>query len=318
MIGGGLALHPIRPRSRRAPRRRTRCREAHLPLRAPRPVVHPRAAAPAGRSSSASRRARQLHLLAGEPHRVKGRRSERGVDCRGRARPGRPPERRVHELVPQNARCGTQAGPAAGLPAWRSATSGYRAGPVSPPGPWVTSQPTSASANDGQNLVEAVPIDPANPPPVTRCSTGGRWGWRRSRPRLCRPGTTGCTMRTPKPASRLSLTFGLRGEFVRTRDLVFDTDIEHGWNLGPRLGAAWPLTPDARNVLRASYGVLHDMPQAVLIASIGATRVARTDYYDNDSRRGVRERGGRAAEHARATRAGRLTRTSTVPSSARR
>ena len=123
---------------------------------------------------------------------------------------------------------------------------------------------------------------------------------------------------TWKPASRLSLTIGLRGEFVRTRDLVFDTDIEHGWNLGPRLGAAWLLTPDARNVLRASYGVLHDMPQAVLIASIGATRVARTDYYDNDSRRGVRERGGRAAEHARATRAGRLTRTCTVPSSARR
>jgi hypothetical protein len=136
---------------------------------------------------------------------------------------------------------------------------------------------------EGHNLVEAVLNDPTNASAGYTVFHRRRMGVASFTASSVQARDHGlCVHDTWKPASRVSLTIGLRAEFVGTRDLVFDTDIERGWNLGPRLGAAWLLTPDARNVLRAGYSVLHDMPQAVLIASVGATRVARTDDYDND------------------------------------
>lgn len=85
-----------------------------------------------------------------------------------------------------------------------------------------------------------------------------------------------------KPADRLTLAVGLRADLVKTNDLIFDTTIENAWNVAPRLGATWRLTDEGRSVLRGSYAIVHDMPQAVLIASIGSTRNAQADYYDND------------------------------------
>ena len=87
---------------------------------------------------------------------------------------------------------------------------------------------------------------------------------------------------TWKPVSQLSLSLGVRADKVITQDMIFDKTIESAWNVGPRLGATYQVTKDGRNVLRGSYSIVHDMPQSIMISSIGSTRIAQTDYYDNN------------------------------------
>lgn len=87
---------------------------------------------------------------------------------------------------------------------------------------------------------------------------------------------------TWKPVERLSISAGLRADLVRTSDEIFDVTLERAWNIGPRLGATYMITGDGRNVVRGSWGVVHDMPQSIYMASIGSTRVEQTDLYDNN------------------------------------
>jgi len=87
---------------------------------------------------------------------------------------------------------------------------------------------------------------------------------------------------TWKPNQRLSISAGLRADYVTTKDMIFDKMLEEAWNIGPRLGATYMVTKDGRNVLRGSWGIVHDMPQSIYISSIGSTRVEQTDYYDNN------------------------------------
>jgi hypothetical protein len=87
---------------------------------------------------------------------------------------------------------------------------------------------------------------------------------------------------TWKPTSRLSITAGVRADYVTTKDVIFSKMIEQAWNIGPRVGATYMVTKDGHNVLRGSWSIVHDMPQSIYIQTIGSTTVAQTDYYDNN------------------------------------
>src|SRR2546427_3886431 len=57
-----------------------------------------------------------------------------------------------------------------------------------------------------------------------------------------------------KPHPRVTANVGVRVDFVRRHDAIFDIDRMKSIEVGPRLGVAYQVTRDARTVLRASYG----------------------------------------------------------------
>lgn len=61
---------------------------------------------------------------------------------------------------------------------------------------------------------------------------------------------------TWKPHARLTLNVGVRADFVRRFDDIYDVERMNSINVGPRLGVSYLVTSDARNVVRAFYGRL--------------------------------------------------------------
>ena len=61
-----------------------------------------------------------------------------------------------------------------------------------------------------------------------------------------------------KPHPRVTTNIGVRADFVRRFDDIFKIERMNSVNVGPRLGLAYLVTPDARNVLRMFYGRLHE------------------------------------------------------------
>ena len=47
-------------------------------------------------------------------------------------------------------------------------------------------------------------------------------------------------------------------DYVNRHDEIFDLDRMDSINVGPRIGMSYLLTEDARTVLRASYGLIHE------------------------------------------------------------
>lgn len=63
---------------------------------------------------------------------------------------------------------------------------------------------------------------------------------------------------TWKPHPRATLNFGVRADFVRRFDDIFGVERMNSANIGPRVGGAFLVTDDARNVLRAFFGRVHE------------------------------------------------------------
>lgn len=61
-----------------------------------------------------------------------------------------------------------------------------------------------------------------------------------------------------RPGERLTLNFGVRADFVRRFDDIFGVERMNSTNIGPRVGGAYLITKDARNVLRAFFGRVHE------------------------------------------------------------
>ena len=61
-----------------------------------------------------------------------------------------------------------------------------------------------------------------------------------------------------KPVPRLTLNLGLRVDFVKRHDSLDDFDRMSTTVVGPRLGFSYMLTDDARNILRGSWGLVHE------------------------------------------------------------
>src|SRR5260370_42038222 len=73
-----------------------------------------------------------------------------------------------------------------------------------------------------------------------------------------------------KPIDRLTVNAGLRVDFVKVRDLQANIVTEDSKNIGPRFGAAYGLTNDRLNVLRASWGRVHELVQSTNAPTLGS------------------------------------------------
>lgn len=60
-----------------------------------------------------------------------------------------------------------------------------------------------------------------------------------------------------KPTSNITLNAGVRAEFVRRFDRLFNVERQNSIDIGPRVGFAYA-TDDSRTVFRASYGRMHE------------------------------------------------------------
>ena len=87
-----------------------------------------------------------------------------------------------------------------------------------------------------------------------------------------------------KPTARLSANVGLRVDFVKRYDKIFDIVRQSSTEIGPRLGFSYLVTKDAKNVLRGSYGRIHEQVTGRdnVTAFGGTSRVSTRDEDDVD------------------------------------
>jgi len=88
---------------------------------------------------------------------------------------------------------------------------------------------------------------------------------------------------TWKPNNRLTATFGVRMDLIKRTDVRRDFEYQTSTEIGPRVGVSFLLTEDARNVLRGSYGRVHEQLQGGRhpLASFGGSPAAAfRDEYD--------------------------------------
>jgi hypothetical protein len=125
--------------------------------------------------------------------------------------------------------------------------------------PTLQREVLSRATNDGFNLERRVLIDPLNPAAGTR-------PFMRRTVSPVEVLTTSAKDRdwavyvqdTWKPFERITLNYGVRVDWVRRYDEIFGIERMNSRNVGPRVGGALLLTEDARNVVRAFFGRVHE------------------------------------------------------------
>jgi hypothetical protein len=85
-----------------------------------------------------------------------------------------------------------------------------------------------------------------------------------------------------KPMPRLTTTAGVRVDVIRRRDAIYDVTTMKTTQAGPRIGASYLLTSDARNILRASYSRVTEIVNGrdSLSGIVTAPGVEIRDTYD--------------------------------------
>lgn len=85
-----------------------------------------------------------------------------------------------------------------------------------------------------------------------------------------------------KPHPRVTANIGVRADFVRRFDDIFKVERMNSTNIGPRLGVAYLVTQDARNVLRAFAGRMHEQVNGrdPITEFAPTSRRLRRDLYD--------------------------------------
>ena len=87
-----------------------------------------------------------------------------------------------------------------------------------------------------------------------------------------------------KPNNRLTLNIGMRADWVKREDLIFDITRQKSWTIQPRFGMSYLLTEDARNVLRGTWvRVGEQMMGRDAITSFGGSGTVNIrTLYDNN------------------------------------
>ncbi|MBI1872260.1 MAG: TonB-dependent receptor [Acidobacteria bacterium] len=85
-----------------------------------------------------------------------------------------------------------------------------------------------------------------------------------------------------KPSARLTINAGVRVDWIKATDAIFDLDTVDDVAVGPRVGSNYSLTSDNKNLVRASYGRVGDVPNSSYIGSAGTSVAGIRDEYDND------------------------------------
>ena len=84
-----------------------------------------------------------------------------------------------------------------------------------------------------------------------------------------------------KPSQRLTVSAGVRVDAIRRQDPIFDLETQSSLSIGPRVGVNYSLTADGRNVVRASWVRVHDIPTQTT-QGVGSFAGSFTDTYDNN------------------------------------
>ncbi len=151
--------------------------------------------------------------------------------------------------------------------------------------PWLNRDQTTFYVNDGFVLEERRQIDSSNP-------AAGTVPFHR----VYRSPTDALTLSTRdrdvalyvqdswKPKPRVTANLGVRVDFVRRHDEIFNIDREKATQVGPRAGVSFLVTEDAKNVLRMSYGRLYEQTNGRDYITSFAAGLPRgstlTDKYD--------------------------------------
>src|SRR4051812_2475073 len=87
-----------------------------------------------------------------------------------------------------------------------------------------------------------------------------------------------------KPNPRLTTNVGIRFDFVKRVDQIFNIVREHAWTIQPRFGFSYLVTGDARNVLRGSYVRVGEqmMGRDAVTTFGGNARVGLRDEYGSN------------------------------------
>jgi outer membrane receptor protein involved in Fe transport len=87
---------------------------------------------------------------------------------------------------------------------------------------------------------------------------------------------------TWQPNGRLTVNFGVRADFVRRFDDIFGVVRMKSTNIGPRVGGAYMISEDGKNVVRAFFGRVHEQVNGRdPITTFGPTsRRFQRDIYD--------------------------------------
>ena len=83
------------------------------------------------------------------------------------------------------------------------------------------------------------------------------------------------------PIPRLSITAGLRSDWISGRDEQFKVTTQHSWNYAPRVGGAFVLTRNQKNVIRASWTKITDITNSSYLGTAATSTVTTTDTYYN-------------------------------------
>ena len=119
---------------------------------------------------------------------------------------------------------------------------------------------TSYSANaDGWYYEDHVPLDSNNLSLGTRPFGRGRRDVTSVQTRGAEDRDIGLYLTDSwKPMPRLTLNLGVRLDFVKRHDALADFDRMSTAVVGPRLGFSFMLTEDAHNIIRGSWGLVHE------------------------------------------------------------
>jgi hypothetical protein len=83
-----------------------------------------------------------------------------------------------------------------------------------------------------------------------------------------------------KPSPRLTINGGIRLDWVKASDAIFDLEAQSSLEFGPRFGATYLLTADNANIIRFSAGRIHDIPQSGYLPNTGSSQAGYTEFYD--------------------------------------
>jgi hypothetical protein len=148
--------------------------------------------------------------------------------------------------------------------------------------PRLSNETDNRYVNGGASLEELALVDPNN-------LNGGTYLFRRrvydltsvvASSRLAQD-YAGYVQDAWKPSSRLTIDAGIRIDKVMVRDRVYNVDVQSSWEIGPRVGATYVLTADEKNIVRANYGRVSDLPQPGYLPTAGGTPISFTDTYFN-------------------------------------
>lgn len=85
-----------------------------------------------------------------------------------------------------------------------------------------------------------------------------------------------------KPTARMTVNAGVRLDWITNEDRIVNQQTKDSLAVGPRFGATYVLTEDGFNVLRASWGRLHEVVQSFNSVVLSSSTAGFTESWDNN------------------------------------